>query len=57
VLVVHNLKHEGEEGDEDLGAVLQVEAHVEGLDIGQVLQQVEVSLERGVLYAMDNMFK
>jgi hypothetical protein len=56
VLVVDNLEHEGEEGDKDLGAVLQVEAHVEGLDVGQVLQQVEVSLESGVLCAMGNMF-
>jgi hypothetical protein len=49
VLVVHDLEHEGEKGDKNLGAVIQVEAHVEGLDVGQVFQQVEVTLESGVL--------
>jgi hypothetical protein len=42
MLVVDDLEHEGEERDEDLVAVLQVEAHVERLDVRKVLQQVEI---------------
>ena len=44
-----NLEHELEERAEDLAALLEVEAHVEGLDVGEVLQQVEVALECRVL--------
>lgn len=44
-----NLEHEWEEGAEYLLAVLQLKAHVEGLDVGEVLQEIEVALEGGVL--------
>ena len=48
-----NLEHELEERAEDLAALLEVEAHVEGLDVGQVLQQVEVALEGRVLRVLE----
>ena len=44
-----NLEHELEERAEDLAALLEVEAHVEGLDVGKVLQKVEVTLEGRIL--------
>jgi hypothetical protein len=43
MFVVDDFEHEGEEGAEDFVAVLEVEAHVERLDVGKILQQVEVS--------------
>ena len=42
VFVIDIFEHEIEEGDEDFVAVLQVKAHVEGLNVGKVLQKVEV---------------
>ena len=50
MLVVDDLEHEREEGDEDLVAVLQIEAHVERLDVGQVLKKVEVPLEGRIFW-------
>ena len=44
-----DLEDELEEGAEYLAALLQFEAHVEALHVGEVLQEVEVALERGVL--------
>ena len=43
MFVIDDFEHEGEEGAEDFVAVLEVEAHVERLDVGKILQQVEVS--------------
>ena len=42
MFVIDDLEHEGEEGSEDLVAVLKVEAHVERLDVRKVLQEVKV---------------
>lgn len=52
VLVIDNLEHQAEQPNRDLSAVLEVEDHVEGLDVGQILKQVEVPLERGVLWIL-----
>ena len=49
MLVVHNLEHQTEETNRYLSAVLEVKDHVEGLDVGEVLEQVEVPLEGWVL--------
>ncbi len=43
MFVIDDFEHEGEEGAKDFVAVLEVEAHVERLDVGKILQQVEVS--------------
>jgi len=50
MFVVDDLEHEGEERDEDLVAVLQVEAHVERLDVREVLQKVEVPVGSSIGY-------
>ena len=49
ISLLDNLEDELEEGAEYLAALLQFEAHVEALHVGEVLQEVEVALERGVL--------
>ena len=49
VLVIDNLEHQAEQPNRDLSAVLEVEDHVEGLDVGEILKQVEVPLERRAL--------
>ena len=47
--LLDDFEGEREEAADDLVAVLQLQTHVEGLDVGQVLQQVEVALEGRVL--------
>lgn len=52
MIIVHSLdqlKDSGEQLTEDVLALFQLEAHVERLDVGQILQQVKVSLEGSVL--------
>ena len=49
MLIVDDLEHEREEGDEDFVAVFQVEAHVERLHVGQVLEKVKVPAREIVL--------
>ena len=52
VLVVDNLEHQAEEPNRDLGTVFEVKDHVEGLDICEILQQIEVPLECWVLWVL-----
>ena len=48
MFVVDNLEHQREECAEYFVEILEVKAHVERLDVGQVLQQIKVPLESGV---------
>lgn len=43
--LLDNFEEHAEQLTEDLVAVLDLKAHVERLDVGQVLQQVKVALE------------
>ena len=42
MFIVDDLEHEREQGDEDLVAVLQIEAHVERLHVSEILEKVKV---------------
>ena len=49
MLIVDNLEHETEQRETNLVKVLEVKAHVEGFDVGQILQEVEVAFKCGIL--------
>ena len=49
VFVINYFEHQGEQLHVDLVAALDVKTHVETLDVGEVLQQVEVSFKCRVL--------
>ena len=44
-ILLDDFESQREEAADDLVAVLQLQTHVEGFDVGQVLQQVEVAFE------------
>lgn len=47
--LLDNLEEHAKQLAKDSVAVLDLEAHVEGFDEGQILQQVEVALKRWIL--------
>ena len=54
MFIIDDLEHESEQGDRNLGALLQIKNHVEALHVGEILQQVEISLEGRILGILES---